>query len=214
MDRREFVRSALSGLGCVAMPSMLGAATSALSVQSSWLTIPGRVTQEGYKPLLERARAALHVHADRFTLRDRVALADFGAASSQHRCYIVDLVAGRAMSYLVSHGRGSDPSHSGYLQTFSNEVGSQATSEGAYLTGEIYDGKHGVSMRLVGLDPTNDNADVRAIVVHSAPYVTEDHIATWGKAGRSDGCFAVAPHLIAQFLGLLGPGRLLYAGRG
>jgi hypothetical protein len=43
--------------------------------------------------------------------------------------------------------------------------------------------------------------------------VSEDHIAIWGKTGRSEGCFVVAPHLITQFLGLLGPGRLLYAAK-
>ena len=39
-------------------------------------------------------------------------------------------------------------------------------------------------MRLIGLDPTNSNADMRAIVVHGADYVSEDHIATWGKVIR------------------------------
>lgn len=164
-------------------------------------------------PLLDRARAALDASPERFTLRDRLGLADFSVASSQHRFHIVDLVAGRAISYLVAHGLGSDPNHSGFLQSFSNEPGSEATSEGAYLTGELYDGTHGASMRLVGLDPTNNNADMRAIVVHSAPYVSEDHIAVWGKAGRSNGCFVFAPHLIGQVLGLLGPGRLLFAAK-
>lgn len=164
-------------------------------------------------PLLDRARAALDAYPDRFALRDRVALADFSVASSQHRFHIVDLVAGQAVSYLVAHGLGSDPTHSGYLQSFSNQPDSQATSEGAYLTGEIYDGAHGASMRLVGLEPTNNNADIRAIVLHSASYVSEDHIAVWGKAGRSNGCFVVAPHLIMQVLGLLGPGRLILAAK-
>jgi hypothetical protein len=163
--------------------------------------------------LLDRARAALDTHSEKVLLRDRIALADFSVASSQHRFHIVDLSTGQAISYLVAHGLGSDPNHTGYLQTFSNEPNSQATSEGAYLTGEIYDGTHGAAMRLVGLDMTNNNADIRAIVVHSAPYVSEDHIAVWGKAGRSNGCFVVAPHLIAQVLELLGPGRLLLAAK-
>jgi len=68
-------------------------------------------------------------------------------------------------------------------------------------------------MRLAGLDPTNNNADMRAIVIHSAPYVSEDHIAAFGKLGRSEGCFVVAPHLISQVLGLLGPDRMVYAAK-
>jgi len=208
MNRRDFVSYALSGLGLAAVPSMLRAASG-----TTLLAMPGLATNAALGPLLERARAALDAHPERLMLRDRVALADFSAASHQYRLHIVDIVTGQTLSYLVAHGRGSDPLFSGYLQSFSNEPGSQATSEGAYLTGEIYDGTHGVSMRLVGLDPTNNNADSRAIVVHAAPYVSEDHIAIWGKTGRSEGCFVVAPHLITQFLGLLGPGRLLYAAK-
>ena len=70
---------------------------------------------------------------------------------------------------------------------------------------------HGQSMRLLGLDPDNSNAEPRAIVIHGADYVSEDHIATWGKVGRSEGCVAVARHMIPQVLGMLGPNRMLYA---
>ncbi len=66
-------------------------------------------------------------------------------------------------------------------------------------------------MRLIGLDPLNNNAEMRAIVIHGADYVTEEHIAKWGKVGRSEGCLALAPHMLPQVLGLLGPGRMVYA---
>lgn len=162
---------------------------------------------------MERARVALDTHKDRLLLRDRVALVDFSKGSSEHRFHIVDLNGGQTVSYLVAHGRGSDPEHSGFLHSFSNEPNSLATSEGSFMTGEAYTGIHGASMRLVGLDPTNYNADMRAIVVHGAPYVSEDHIATWGKVGRSEGCFAVPPHLIRQVLNLMGSGRLIYSAK-
>lgn len=175
--------------------------------------LPGLVGSGRFGPILERAHAALDAHKEKILLRDRIALADFTISSNSLRFHIVDLIGGQYSSYLVAHGRGSDPAHTGYLQSFSNEPNSYATSEGAYVTGPIYDGVHGRSMRLVGLDPTNNNADVRAIVIHSAPYVSEDHIATFGKLGRSEGCFVVAPHLIAQVLGLLGPDRMLYSAK-
>ncbi len=161
--------------------------------------------------LFDRARAALARLHDRFALRDRLAIADFSVHSRELRFHIIDLVGGQEFSYLVAHGKGSDPDHSGYLQRFSNDPGSLATSEGAYITGQMYDGVHGRAMRLVGLDPVNNNADPRAIVIHGAPYVGEDHIATWGKLGRSEGCFVVAPHMVPQVLSLIGPGRMLYA---
>ncbi len=77
------------------------------------------------------------------------------------------------------------------LERFSNASGSNASSEGAFVTGDYYVGKHGRSQRLAGLDPTNDNAMERAIVIHGAWYANEDMIAAHGKLGRSQGCFAV-----------------------
>jgi hypothetical protein len=149
--------------------------------------------------LVDRARAALERLHGQFALRDRF--------------QIVDLIGGQIFSYLCAHGKGSDPAHSGFLQRFSNEEGSLATSRGAYITGPMYDGVHGRAMRLVGLEPDNFNADPRAIVIHSADYVSENHVATWGKCGRSEGCFVVAPHMLPQVLALLGPGRMLFADR-
>ena len=214
MDRRTFSALALSGLGLAALPRGVAKATAP---DGSILPPPYAVVRPPVKiqlattDLLERAKAALNRHQGVIPLRDRVALADFGVASRELRFHIVDLITGQTNSYLVAHGKGSDPDHSGWLQRFSNETGSLATSDGAYLTGEIYEGVHGQSMRLLGLDPDNSNAEPRAIVIHGADYVSEDHIATWGKVGRSEGCFAVARHMIPQVLGMLGPNRMLYA---
>ncbi|MEJ7927863.1 murein L,D-transpeptidase catalytic domain family protein [Sphingobium sp. AN641] len=208
MDRRHFTRLALTGLGMACFPTSLGrAATPFLPAAPG----PAALAAKPYIALLDRARAALDQHQNNFQLRDRVALADFSIASRDLRFHIVDLIGGQTSSYLVAHGRGSDPDHSGWLQRFSNEPNSLASSAGAYKTGEIYDGQHGAAMRLLGLDPLNNNAESRAIVIHGADYVSENHIATWGKVGRSEGCFAVARHMLPQLLGLLGPGRLLYA---
>lgn len=214
MDRRTFSRLALTGLGIAALPRGVAKATAP---DGSMLPPPNAVLYPPAKfalaktDLLERAKAALNRHQAIVPLRDRVAIADFSLASRNLRFHIVDLITGQSNSYLVAHGKGSDPEHSGWLQRFSNDPGSLATSDGAYLTGEIYEGVHGASMRLLGLEPVNSNAEPRAIVIHGADYVSEDHIATWGKVGRSEGCFAVARHMIPQVLGMLGPNRMLYA---
>ena len=163
--------------------------------------------------LVARASAALAQHNQLIWSRDVIAIVDFGLPSSQLRLHLVDILASRTTSLLVTHGKGSDPDHTGMLQSFSNEVGSEATSEGAYLTGELYTGVHGLSRRLTGLDPTDDRAEERAIVIHSAWYADPTVVATQGKLGRSDGCFAVSEHDIAFLLARLGEGRLLYAGR-
>jgi hypothetical protein len=161
--------------------------------------------------LFRRALAALQRHGNQVQLRDRIGLVDFDLPSSKPRFHIVDLQSGQSRSLLVSHGRGSDPAHSGWLTRFSNTPGSAASSDGAYMTGSLYSGAHGRSRRLLGLDPTNNNAEPRAIVVHSAWYVSPDMVAQHGKLGRSEGCFAVSTAELDYTLNALGEGRMIYA---
>lgn len=161
--------------------------------------------------LFRRALAALQRHGSQIRNRDRIGLVDFDLPSSQPRFHIVDLTSGRSRSLLVAHGRGSDPAHSGFLQRFSNEMGSNCSSQGAYITEDVYVGQHGRSRRLSGLDPTNNNVEPRAIVVHSAWYVSPDMVAQHGKLGRSEGCFALSAADLEDALSSLGNGRMIYA---
>ena len=171
-------------------------------------------TATGVNPVLvDRALDALARHSAAVWSRDVIAIADFGLPSATPRLHLVDILAGTTTSLRVAHGRGSDPDHTGMLQSFSDVVGSAATSEGAYLTGPTYLGIHGLSRRLTGLDPTDAHAEERAIVIHSAWYADAAVAAKQGKLGRSDGCFAVSPADIARLILTLGEGRLLYAGR-
>ena len=163
--------------------------------------------------LLRRALAALDTHAKAIRYRDRIAIVDFSAPSSEPRLHFLDVASGRASRLLVAHGSGSDPHHTGYLERFSNASGSNASSEGAFLTGDYYVGKHGRSQRLAGLDPTNNHAMDRAIVIHGAWYANEDMIEAHGKLGRSQGCFAVGETCLKEMFDHLGTGRLLYAAR-
>ncbi len=163
--------------------------------------------------LLRQAMAALGRHGSRIPNRDRIAIADFSAPSAQARFHFIDLASGRSTSLLVAHGSGSDPAHSGYLRRFSNDFGSNASSEGAFLTDDYYVGKHGRSQRLIGLDPTNDNALPRAIVVHAAWYANKDMLRTHGMLGRSQGCFAVGEKDLDQVFARLGAGRMIFAAK-
>lgn len=165
------------------------------------------------KLLLDRARAALNREGGQVTHRDRIGIVDFSKPSRDARFHIVDLEDGSYATYLVAHGRGSDPTHSGWVERFSNAPGSYATSEGAYLTGGTYEGKHGHSMRFAGLDPQNSNAESRAIVVHAAYYVGPEIVRDHGMLGRSQGCFAMAANDLPAVLDRLGAGRLIFAGK-
>lgn len=163
--------------------------------------------------LMTRVRNELGRIGGAIPHHDRAAIADYGCASGLARFHLLDLEAGEVASLLVSHGRGSDPANSGWVKAFSNRVGSNASSEGAFRTGAEYSGKHGRSMRLIGLDPGNSNAEARAIVVHSAGYVSRDMAARQGRVGRSEGCFAFSTVDLPRVLDRLGPGRLLLSTR-
>ena len=120
--------------------------------------------------LLARARAAMEAKRRFIRNRETIVVVDFSRPSNLERFYLVDLASDWVTGYHVAHGRGSDPHHLGMLQRFSNEPGSEASSSGAYVLRDAYDGRNGRSVRLEGLDPTNDNAMMRSIVVHAAPY--------------------------------------------
>ena len=163
--------------------------------------------------IVARARAAYDRHRSELIHVDTVGIADFTRASREARFYLVDTNSGRVSSHLVAHGRGSDPSHTGFLQRFSNRVGSEASSDGAYVTSSYYQGQYGRSMRVRGLDHSNSNAEARAIVVHSAWYAEPNQVEAHGRLGRSEGCFAMSHSSLREVLARLGPGRFLYADR-
>lgn len=163
--------------------------------------------------LLARARASFDRHRPSLRYTDFVGITDFSRASGEHRFFLLDTATGRVSRHLVSHGRGSDPSHTGFLQHFSNAVGSNATSAGGYVTSDYYHGKYGRSMRVNGLDRSNSNANERAIVVHSAWYAEPEVVAQTGRLGRSEGCFAFSTRSHQEVMARLGPGRFLYADR-
>jgi hypothetical protein len=161
--------------------------------------------------LLARARAAFDANRRLLRHTDVVGITDFSKHSGEKRFYLLNTGNGRVSSHFVSHGRGSDPAHRGELERFSNAYGSNASSAGAYLTGQYYHGKYGRSMKLKGLEHRNDNAEGRAIVVHSAWYAEPEVLQEHGKLGRSEGCFAMSHTSLQEVLARLGPGHLLYA---
>jgi hypothetical protein len=163
--------------------------------------------------IMARARAAFDRHRASLAFVDVIGIADFTRASSEPRFYLLDTNSGRVSRHLVAHGRGSDPAHTGFLQRFSNAMGSEASSNGAYVTGEFYPGRYGRAMRVRGLDESNSNAEARAIVVHSAWYAEPAVLASNGRLGRSEGCFALPYSGLQEVLARLGPGRFLYADR-
>jgi hypothetical protein len=187
--------------------SLLQGAVAALALSP----LAGRAFAAEADPVIASAAAGLARAGERVRYRDVVAVADFAKPSRTPRLHLVEVATGRVETLLVAHGRGSDPGHTGWLQSFSNRSGSEATSDGDYLTGDYYSGEHGRSMRLHGLNASNCNAEERNIVVHSAWYVGPHMVADYGRLGCSEGCFAVSAADLPTVLTRLGPGRLLVA---
>jgi hypothetical protein len=95
--------------------------------------------------------------------------------------------------------------------TFSNVPGSLQSSLGIYRCSENYNGSHGISMRLDGLEETNSKARARNIVFHRADYVSDEFILENGKIGRSNGCFVVENSVCDALIRQLENGSYLIA---
>jgi hypothetical protein len=126
---------------------------------------------------------------------------DYTKPSSEKRMTVVDLKSGRTkMNTLVAHGVNSGLL---YATSFSDRMGSEQSSLGLYQVSEEFNGKHGPSLRLDGLDPGfNLNARKRGIIVHSANYVSQETMRQnrheWGRLGRSQGCLALSDKDMAK----------------
>ena len=119
---------------------------------------------------------------------------DYSQPSSEKRLWVFDLKEQKLLFHTyVSHGLNSGVSSTTY---FSNKNNSKASSLGVFRTEKAYQGRHGLSLQLDGLDRGfNDNASSRAVVMHGGWYVEERFIKKYGRAGRSWGCPAVPDNL-------------------
>lgn len=126
-------------------------------------------------------------------------IVDLAKSSCTKRMWIVDLMNQELLlNTWVAHGNGSGDDTP---DRFSNDNDSHASSLGFYITDGIYNGKHGRSLKLDGLDVGfNDNARARSIVVHGAPYVSPGTINALGRLGRSEGCPAVSSKVAAKVI--------------
>jgi len=134
---------------------------------------------------------------------------DFDLPSTQKRLWVLDLAKQEILFHtLVAHGHNSGENEA---NSFSNTDQSNMSSLGFYATGTEYQGKHGRSLRLEGLDEGfNTNAAARSVVMHGADYVSEDFIRQNGRLGRSLGCPALPMELKDQIIDLVNGGTCLF----
>lgn len=101
-------------------------------------------------------------------------LIDMRQHSGKYRLFVYDLDSMKVVSKgLVAHGSGSETEVSDSLK-FSNTPNSYCTSLGKYKIGYPYTGSFGKSYKLHGLDPTNNKAFERLVVLHRYSCVPDE----------------------------------------
>lgn len=142
--------------------------------------------------------------------KEILTIIDYSKPSSQRRLWVIDLKTGNVLfNTWVAHGKNSGEATA---TSFSNNPQSLKSSIGVYLTDEEYDGHHGSSLRIQGLEPGfNNNAFKRNVVFHGAAYVGEDIARSRGMLGRSWGCMAVAFNTIKPLVNAIKDHTLVVA---
>jgi hypothetical protein len=140
---------------------------------------------------------------------DIITIVDFSLPATEKRLFVIDLKNSKLLyNTYVAHGRNSGQD---MANRFSNKNHSCKSSLGFYVTGDTYQGKHGYSLKLDGLERgINDNAMKRGIVMHSAWYVNEKLVQRKGYVGRSEGCPAIPKSVYKPIISNIKDGTCLF----
>lgn len=138
-----------------------------------------------------------------------LSICDFSQSSRNKRLYIINLEKNElVINTWVAHGKNSGAE---YATRFSNTVESLQSSLGFYTTSLTYTGKHGLSLRLNGVEPGfNDRAMERTIVIHGAAYVDASRLHAGMYMGRSWGCPAVPQKESAEIINTIKNGTCFF----
>lgn len=138
-----------------------------------------------------------------------ISIIDFSLPSNRKRLFILDMKNYKVLfNTLVAHGRNTGRE---WATSFSNKNSSYQSSPGFYITRETYQGKHGLSLKLDGIESgINDNAYERGIVMHGAEYVSEALANAQGFIGRSQGCPSVPVNISTPIINTIKNGTCLF----
>lgn len=137
-------------------------------------------------------------------------IVNYAQPSSENRLYVIDLNTDQLLfNTRVAHGSKSGLLHSDY---FSNNLKSHQSSLGVFVTTQTYEGKHGESLKIAGLEKgINDNVQKRHVVIHSADYMSDSYLNKYGYSGRSSGCLAVKKLDINKLIHLTMGGSVIFS---
>ena len=101
---------------------------------------------KGYNYLVEKNKIARNNY---------LTICDYSQSSLKKRLYIIDMINQKLITNtFVAHGKNSGGE---FATSFSNKPESLKSSLGFYITDQTYQGKHGLSLRLKGVDGTFNN---------------------------------------------------------
>ena len=174
--------------------------------------VGARLTTYGVAPNVYREALLGYYSLQRRGLASQPVLTiiDFSLPSSEKRLWVIDLKGQKVLFHtLVAHGKNSGGNVAG---RFSNVSGSEMSSLGFYVTGQTYQGKHGLSLKLHGQDASyNTNAASRSVVVHGADYVSAAFVRQHGRLGHSQGCPALPMAQTPTIIRAIKNGSVMYA---
>ena len=180
---------------------------------------PAKILEEahGLRPevLIKALRAYDHASREGLVRRPVLTIIDYELPSYRKRLWVIDMKTGGVLfEEWVAHGMGAPRGSGGTMEetlAFSNEKGSLKSSLGLFITGETYQGKHGYSLRLDGMEEgINDRARERLIVIHGAGYVSEGRAADH-LVGRSWGCPVLRPGISREVIDAIEGGSVVWA---
>lgn len=172
-------------------------------IRASLSTLEARAKQAGLSVKKLRHTLGVFLENQKQIPEQRyISVVDFDKRGSQNRWFFIDLTTGQITSYKVSAGKGSVNQKTGMATRFSNKTGTKASSLGCAIAGGHYDGKHGDSIHIHGMESTNSNSCSRPLAVHQ----TKKYPA---GTGRSNGCLAIAPRQRETIYNMLGSGGLV-----
>ena len=207
----RYLRAALLTSAVLAWPAVTVAARSATTVSSAtaWPESSlGTLSPDVFGLAIGAANCA--VQAGAVANPTTLTVIDYSKPSTEKRMWVFDLRSHELLYHeLVAHGQGSGTK---LATEFSNEPETHRSSLGLFTTEDTYLGKNGYSLRLKGLDVGfNDHAMERAIVMHGAPYVSEEFARARGRLGRSWGCPAVRESIARKLIDEVKGGGLVFA---
>ncbi len=213
LQRRLLILLLLSvSVASFAKPNTLSSNPSLLTYTKPAAQKPSTATIKGLNPRVFQLAQKAHLKASAMGLAKKptVTIIDYSMPSTSKRMWVVDMKRNKVIyNTLVAHGSNSGGNHA---QHFSDVPGSLKSSLGVFVTGKTYQGKHGLSLTLHGLENgINGNAARRRIVVHGAHYVNEGTAKNLGRLGRSWGCPALETRLATPIINTIKDGSLVFA---